>query len=117
MPSTTNYNRGDIILVPFPFTDLSNAKQRPGLVISANSFNATRSDVLVAAITSQIPITLSEDEFVIPNPELAACGLPKPSLIRLLKIFALHQQLIIKRVGTLPPSTLAKVLQQFRQLF
>src|SRR5262249_15589307 len=43
---------GDVVLVPFPFTDLSNAKQRPALVVSGDAFNSTREDVLVAAITS-----------------------------------------------------------------
>ncbi len=53
MPSTTSYKRGDVVLVPFPFTDLSTTKQRPALVVSSDQFNATRNDVLVAAITSQ----------------------------------------------------------------
>ena len=75
MPSTTSYKLVDVVLVPFPFTDLSSAKQRPALVISADAFNSTREDVLVAAITSQIPATLAADEFMIPAGELAACGL------------------------------------------
>ena len=59
MPSTTSYRRGDVVLVPFPFTDLSSAKQRPALVVSADAFNVTRDDVLAAAITSQVPSTLA----------------------------------------------------------
>ena len=117
MPSTTNFRRGDVVLVPFPFTDLSTAKQRPALVVSADHFNATRNDVLVAAITSQVPPGLAVDEFLIPQNALAACGLPKPSVIRLSKLVALHQRLLIKRLGAIRPPPLLQVLTQLRQLF
>jgi mRNA interferase MazF len=56
MPSTTSFKQGDVVLVPFPFTDLSAIKQRPGLVISPERLNDTRPDLVVAAITSQIPL-------------------------------------------------------------
>jgi mRNA interferase MazF len=117
MPSTTTYKRGDVVFVPFPFTDLSSAKQRPALVVSADVFNFTCDDVLVAAITSQIPGQLSPDEFMIPAGELAGCGLPKPSIIRLSKLVALHRQLVVKRVGALPSATLKQVMAQLRQMF
>ena len=83
MPSTTSYKRGDVVLVPFPFTDLSSTKQRPALVVSADHLNATRDDLLVAAITSQIPVMLAADEFMIPTSALVECGLPKASVLRL----------------------------------
>jgi mRNA interferase MazF len=117
MPSTTSYRRGDVVLVPFPFTDLSTSKQRPALVISADALNSTRDDVLVAAITSQVPPTLASDEFLIPAGELTACGLPKPSILRLSKLAALHRQLVVKRIGALPAPTMAQVLANLRQLF
>ena len=117
MPSTMSYNRGDVVLVPFPFTDLSSAKQRPALVISSDVFNSMRDDVLVAAITSQVPITPAADEFVIPPNELAECGLPKPSILRLSKLVTLHHRLVIRRIGAIPTATLAQVLAQLRQLF
>src|SRR2546430_1616131 len=107
MPSTIAYKRGDVVLVPFPFTDLSSAKQRPALVISADALNSIRDDVLVAAITSQVPSTLATDEFMIPAGELTACGLPKPSILRLSKLVALHRQLVVKRIGALPAPTVA----------
>jgi mRNA interferase MazF len=77
MPSTTSYKRGDVVLVPFPFTDLTAVKQRPALIISADVFNSTRDDVVVVAVTSQVPAHLATDEFAIPPGELAGCGLPK----------------------------------------
>ena len=117
MPPTTSYKRGDVVLVPFPFTDLSVAKQRPALVVSSDALNSARDDVLVAAITSQIPAKLAADEFMIPPNELAACGLPKSSILRLTKLVALHRQLIVKQIGALPAATLTKVLAQLRQQF
>jgi|SRR5579862_2755256 len=53
MASTTRYNRGDIVLVSFPFTDLSSSKRRPALVVSPDAFNRAMQDVVLAAITSQ----------------------------------------------------------------
>lgn len=117
MPSTTSYKRGDVVFVPFPFTDLSSAKQRPAPVVSADAFNSTRDEVLVAAITSQVPAQLAADEFMIPADDLAACGLPKPSILRLSKLVALHRQLVIKRVGALPLATLTQFIVQLWQLF
>jgi mRNA interferase MazF len=91
MPSTILYKRGDIVLVPFPFTDLTNTKQ--------------------------IPASLAWDEFMIPATDLNACGLPKSSMMRLSRLVALHRRLITKRIGTLPSPSLAQVLTQLRQLF
>jgi mRNA interferase MazF len=72
MPPTTRYSRGDVVLVPFPFTDLTNAKQRPAVVISAGRLNATRDDVVLLAITSQVPPALPEDEWLLTTRELSS---------------------------------------------
>ena len=117
MPSTTPFKRGDIVLVPFPFTDLTTTKQRPGLIISSDAFNAMHDDAVLLAITSQIPPTLDAEEFLIPAGDLGACGLPKPSLVRLMKVFTLHQRLIIKRRGALPVKTLEAPCIRFRGQF
>src|SRR5438128_3963534 len=109
MPSTTSFNQGDIVLVPFPFTDLTAIKQRPALVISPRRLNDTRPDLVVVAITSQIPAALGEDEVRLPDAELAACGLPKPSIIKLGKIFTIHQGLIRKKLGQLPRRRLEEI--------
>ena len=115
MPSTTHYKRGDVVLVPFPFTDLRAAKQRPALVISPDSFNSSRDDLLVAAITSQIPTALAGDEFLIPQTDLAACGLPKPSIIKTLKLVTLHRLLVARRIGSLPEPAMGQVSARIRE--
>ena len=68
MPSTTRYRRGDIVLVPFPFTDLSSTKKRPALVVSPDKFNEHAQDVVLVAITSQPSdshvVSLDEHDYV-----------------------------------------------------
>jgi mRNA interferase MazF len=117
MPSTINYKRGDVVLVPFPFTDLSATKQRPALVVSSDAFNVSHSDVVVVAITSQVPVNLQSDELLISHEDLRSCGLPKPSIFKLGKIVTLHQGLIIRQIGKLPQLTLEKVLGHIRAQF
>lgn len=48
------YKQGDIVLVPVPFSDLTNQKQRPLLVISNDDYNKVTEDVVVLAITSNL---------------------------------------------------------------
>ena len=45
---------GEVILVPFPFTDQSGAKKRPAVIVSSNSYNARRRDLIIMAITGQV---------------------------------------------------------------
>jgi mRNA interferase MazF len=53
-PSTISYRRGDIVLVSFPFTDLTFAKRRPALVVSPDIFNEINEDLILLAVTSQL---------------------------------------------------------------
>jgi mRNA interferase MazF len=117
MPSTTSYKRGEVVLVPFPFTDLTSVKQRPALVISSDALNQKRPDILVAAITSQVPPQLAEDEILIPPKELLPCGLPKPSVIKLTKLFSIHQSLVRKSLGRMPDSSLEIILRRIQSQF
>lgn len=45
---------GDVVLVPFPFTDQSGTKKRPAVIISSSGYNAGRRDLVIMAITSQV---------------------------------------------------------------
>ena len=113
----TSCKQGDVILVPFPFTDLTTVKQRPALVLSVDWFNASRDDCVVAAVTSQIPSDLQPDEYRLSASDLLAGGLPKPSLVRSGKLFNMSKRLLRKQLGTLPGATMAVVLKQMEQVF
>ena len=89
---------GDVILVRFPFTNLAADKQRPAVVVSSSAYNASKPDVVVLAITSQIRLAARLGEVWIDEWQLA--NLLKPSVIK--PVFAtLEQSLIIRRLGTL----------------
>jgi mRNA interferase MazF len=102
MPPTTSYKRGDVDLVPFPFTDLSTTKQRPAVVVSSDAFNASRPDAILMAITSRVPSPLADDEIALPPGDLAGNGLLKTCVVKVGKIVTIHQGLIRKRIGSIP---------------
>ena len=103
------------MLVPFPFTDLSAIKQRPALVLSPERLNNVRTDLVVAAITSQIPDVVGEDEILLSDTDLRTAGLPKASIVKLGKIFTIHQGLIRKKLGRVADPTLESILQRLVQ--
>ena len=54
IPSMINYNLGDVVLVPFPFTDQTEAKKRPAIVVSSQEYNDRLPDLILMAVTSQV---------------------------------------------------------------
>jgi len=115
MASTTSYRRGDIVLVSFPFTDLTATKSRPALIVSPDSVNQLTEDLILAAITSQ----LADDEHSlrIQASDFLEGSLPKPSMIKLTKLFTMHSLLIRKKIAALTPAKMDEVLSQMRTLF
>lgn len=102
----TLFNPGDVVLIGFPFTDLSGSKQRPALVISSKWYNENKIDIILAAITSQIPAKPDEDEYLLSQKELNSAGLPKQSIVKVGKILTIDQRLVRKKLGHLPDETL-----------
>ena len=52
MPIASRFGFGDVVLVPFPFTDQSGTKKRPAVVVSIAGYNSSRRDIVIMAITS-----------------------------------------------------------------
>jgi mRNA interferase MazF len=85
--------KADIVLIPFPFTDLSGNKKRPALILTH-----TKEDVTVCFLTTQLLKQSQYDLLIQPS---ESNGLKKASLIRLNKIATLDKELVIGRIGTL----------------
>lgn len=94
---------GDVVLVPFPFTDQSGTKKRPAVVMSSRGYNAGRRDLLIMAITSQIRQPLGFGEAMVADWQ--AAGLIKPSVLK--PVFTtIEQGLVIRAMGTLSATDL-----------
>ena len=98
MPSTTRYSFGDIVLVPFPFTDQSATKKRPAVVISSNAYQDTRPDLIIMAVTSQVRSTSAIGEMHIRG--WKGAGLIKPSVVKPV-ITTIEASLVLRRLGRL----------------
>ena len=107
-----SFSRGEVVLVPFPFTDLTTQKQRPALIISSKSFNDSSADAILLAITSQIPQELDPSDHRLSLDEQRKGGLPKPSVVKAGKVVTLSQALIRKTLGKLPVETVDRVVEK-----
>lgn len=89
------YNQLEIVLVPFPFSDLSSIKRRPVLIVSNNNYNQKYSDVIVVVITS---VHRSKDQYsiLITNDDLEYGMLPEKSMIKTHIIFTIAKSKILK---------------------
>lgn len=86
-----NYSKNKIVLVKYPFTNLSNYKIRPAVIISKSIYN----DVFIVPLTSKTAF-LSEGEFILNDWKKA--GLNIPSAVKR-GIYTIDSKLIIKEIG------------------
>jgi mRNA interferase MazF len=84
--------KGDVIVIPFPFSDLSGSKRRPALVLS----DLPGEDIILCQITSQHKddnaVTLDKTDF-------ESGSLPALSYIRPTRIFTADKSIIIRKAG------------------
>lgn len=91
---------GDVLLIPFPYTDLTTRKRRPVLVLRpADTFG----DFLAAAITSQPG---HADALPLHQADFQEGTLPKPSYLRTTKVYTLNMNVVAARFGHLSPESL-----------
>lgn len=98
MAATSRFSFDDVVLVPFPFTDQSGTKKRPAVVVSSHGYSASRRDIVIMAITSQVRTPLGFGEAMVADWQGA--GLVKESV--LMPVFTtIEQRLVIRTMGHL----------------
>lgn len=109
----TGYEFGDVVLVPFPFTDQSAAKKRPAVVISSDVYHRERPDLIIMAITSQVKPLQTIGEVIVQDWQGA--GLLKPSVIKPV-ITTIERGLIINILGKLKDDGQAALRRTISQI-
>lgn len=108
------YKQGEIVVVPFPFSDLSSIKQRPVLILSKNLDNDSSEDIITCGMTSNIKD--SKYSVLVENKDLVEGNIPKPSRIKVDKLFTISQNIINKKVARINKETFEKVRSEFSKL-
>jgi mRNA interferase MazF len=106
--------KGRIVLIPFPFTDLTSAKLRPALVLIESEY-----DCVVAFISSRVPTEASSTEVLIreDHKEFAGTGLKRSSVLRLDKVATVSKSLMLGEIGQIGESLRREVNRKLREAY
>lgn len=108
------FNQKDIVLIPFPYSDLTLSKKRPALIISNEKINKMQ-DRICCLVTSKP----HKDDLLITNDSFEEGDLPFKSFIKPHRIFTIDEKIIIKKLCTINNnfhSLVVKKLNEFLRL-
>jgi mRNA interferase MazF len=105
------FNAGDVVLVPFPYSDRLAERARPAVVVSAAAYNQY-DDVVVAAITSHTPRVAMDVVLV----DWATAGLKLPSTVRMLFATVASARILL-HIGHLTDRDWTQVQARLRMVF
>ena len=104
------YNQKDIVLIPFPYSDLTGSKQRPALIISNEKLNKSE-DRICCLITSSEPT----EGIQITNNDYLEGKLPFKSWIKPYRIFTISSKIIKKKICTLNDDFHKNIIQSINE--
>jgi mRNA interferase MazF len=105
----------DIVLVPFPFSDLSAVKRRPCLVLSVIRPRGLRVHYVMAMMTSNRSALSFPHDVVLGDWDKS--GLPRRTMVRLAKVVTLDSTLIKKRIGRISKRDASHIKSEFLRMF
>ncbi len=106
------YNRGDVVLVSFVFSNERGIKRRPAMILSADRYHQKRQESIVAAITSNVSRLLIGDHRM---KDWRECGLLYPSAVTGI-IRTVKQDMISRKLGTVSANDLRGVQRKLREI-
>jgi mRNA interferase MazF len=107
----SGFARGDVVLVPFLFSEGTGVKLRPALVLSSSGYHRGRQEIIVAAITGNVRRRLFGDQAVA---DWKTAGLLFPSVVTGI-LRTVKQSMLERRLGALAQNDLAAVEAQLRR--
>lgn len=109
--------RHKVVLVPFPFDDLSSSKVRPAVCLTDPI--GPHNHIILAFITSRVPDSPLETDLVIDssNSGFASTGLRVSSTLQLHRLMTITQTLLQRELGALPPEMQTQVNERLCKLF
>lgn len=114
MKSGMMFKQREILIVPFPFSDLSGLKKRPVLVLSKDKDNKSADDIITCGITSNLKD--SKYSVLINNNDLENGNIPTKSRIKVGKLFTIDKSSVVKKVAMVSKKTFDKVRKEFNSL-
>lgn len=108
--------RGSIVLVRYPFTDLTGSKVRPALILTPDAFLGKLDDVLCLFISSSIPRDILLTDFILlpSHPSFGKTGLRYSSIFRAHKLALLHKSLVVRGLGEMDKALMDEINQRLR---
>jgi mRNA interferase MazF len=104
--------RGDVVLVRFPFSSGTSAKVRPAVVVQNDANNRRLNSTIVAMITSNTRLASAEPTQLVidpATPEGRQSGLLHQSSIKCENLLTLEQSMVLRRIGSLPSAAMTRV--------
>ncbi len=109
--------KGKVVLVPFPFDDLSSSKVRPAVCLT-DPIGPHR-HVVLAFVSSQAPDDVLETDVAlsVTQPDFSLTGLRVSSVLRLHRLLTVATSILARELGKLPPSIQQEVDSKLKKLF
>jgi mRNA interferase MazF len=106
-----NVKRGSVVLIKYPFTDYSDFKLRPALIISNDLLLDQQDDIICLFISSSINDNILFSDFIIDitHPSFHRTGLKQRSIFRTHKIMTINKSLILRVIGEIDPGIIIEI--------
>jgi len=108
----TGYERGDVVLVGFIFSDETGERQRPAVIVSSDAYHQSRQEAIIAAITSRTDRILVGDHLISGWHE---AGLLFPSIATGI-VRTIKQGMITRKLGIMPLPDMKKIEGNLRDV-